>query len=112
MFRSEDWDLVHQTLSANRSGSIIDVCERVIPFLCCCCSYYTCLNIALLSPPICRFLVWAFILIWLSISQSQFSSHLSAKDQLILEARETGLRKPIHQLLCWLEHHLYLSINP
>ena len=26
IFRSEDWDLVHQTLSANRSGMMSDSC--------------------------------------------------------------------------------------
>ena len=26
MFRSEDWDLGHQTLSANRSGTMFRVC--------------------------------------------------------------------------------------
>ena len=29
--RSEDWDLVHQTLAANRSGAMFDVCERLSP---------------------------------------------------------------------------------
>ena len=36
---SEDWDLVHQALSANRSGSMFDACERLVPVLCCCCSH-------------------------------------------------------------------------
>ena len=27
--RSEDWDLVHQALSANRSGAMFDVYERL-----------------------------------------------------------------------------------
>ena len=39
--RKEDWDLVHQTLSANRSGTMFDVCEGLVPVLCRCCSYYT-----------------------------------------------------------------------
>ena len=29
--RSEDWDLIHQTLGANRSGAMFDVCERLSP---------------------------------------------------------------------------------
>ena len=36
---SEDWDLGHQTLSANPSGTMFDVCKRLVPVLCCCCSY-------------------------------------------------------------------------
>ena len=40
IFISEDWDLGHQTLSANPSGTMfVDVCERLVPVLCCCCSY-------------------------------------------------------------------------
>ena len=35
MFRSEDWDVEIQTLSANRSGTIFDVCERLAPSLAC-----------------------------------------------------------------------------
>ena len=27
---SEDWNLVHQTLSANRGGTMFDVCERLV----------------------------------------------------------------------------------
>ena len=30
IFRSEDWNLVHQTLSANRGGTMFDVCERLV----------------------------------------------------------------------------------
>ena len=37
-FRSGDWELVHQTLSANRSGTMFDVCKRLAPVLRCCCS--------------------------------------------------------------------------
>ena len=37
----EDWDLVHQTLSANCSGTMFNVCERLVPVLCRCWSYYT-----------------------------------------------------------------------
>ena len=31
IFRSGDWNLVHQTLSANRRGTMFDVCERLVP---------------------------------------------------------------------------------
>ena len=31
MFLSEDWKLVHQTLSANRAGMMLDMCERLVP---------------------------------------------------------------------------------
>ena len=31
IFRSEDFDLVHHTLSANCSGAMFDVCERLVP---------------------------------------------------------------------------------
>ena len=36
IFRSEDWDLVQLTLSANRSGMMSDVCERLfsVQYLC------------------------------------------------------------------------------
>ena len=36
--RSENWDLVHQTLSANcnRSGTELDVHERLVPVMCRC----------------------------------------------------------------------------
>ena len=34
VFRSEDWDLVHQTLSANRSGTMFDLCEGLVADLC------------------------------------------------------------------------------
>ena len=30
IFRAEDWDSVHQTLSPNRSGAMFDVCERLV----------------------------------------------------------------------------------
>ena len=33
MFRSEDWDLGHQALSAIRSGTKFDVRERLFPVL-------------------------------------------------------------------------------
>ena len=37
-FRSENWDLAHQTLSANcnRSDTMHDVHERLVPVTCCC----------------------------------------------------------------------------
>ena len=38
MRRSEESDLVHQTLSANRSGTWFDLGELLVPVLCCCCS--------------------------------------------------------------------------
>ena len=44
IFRSEDWDLVHRTLSINRSGTMLKgfkVCERPLPVLCCCCSFFS-----------------------------------------------------------------------
>ena len=31
MFLSEDWKLVPQTLSANRAGMMLDMCERLVP---------------------------------------------------------------------------------
>ena len=31
IFRSEDWNFVHQTLAANCSGMMFDVCERFMP---------------------------------------------------------------------------------
>ena len=31
LFRSEDWNPVHQTLSANRAGTMFGVCERLVP---------------------------------------------------------------------------------
>ena len=31
---SEDYDLVYQTLSANRSGTMFNMCERLVPVLC------------------------------------------------------------------------------
>ena len=42
MFRNEneDWNLLgNQTLSANRSGTMFDVCERVVLVLCRWCSF-------------------------------------------------------------------------
>ena len=30
IFRAEDLDSVHQTLSPNRSGAMFDVCERLV----------------------------------------------------------------------------------
>ena len=32
--RSEDWDLVYQTLSANRFGTMFDLCEGLVAVLC------------------------------------------------------------------------------
>ena len=40
IFRNEDWNLLgHQTHSANRSGTMFDVCERVVLVLCRWCSF-------------------------------------------------------------------------
>ena len=36
IFRSEDWDLVQLTLSANRSRMMFDVCERLFSVQCLC----------------------------------------------------------------------------
>lgn len=41
IFWNEDWDLVQQTLLANRSGTMLVVCERLVPVICRCCSHYT-----------------------------------------------------------------------
>ena len=37
IFRSEDWNLLHQTLSVNRGSTKFDVCERLVtaPGRCC-----------------------------------------------------------------------------
>ena len=37
----EDWDLVHQTLSANRAGTMFDVCKRLQPPRVICSLYHT-----------------------------------------------------------------------
>ena len=44
IFRSEEWDIVHQTLSANRAGTMLKgfkVCERPVPVLCRCRSFFS-----------------------------------------------------------------------
>ena len=42
VFRSEDCDLDNETLSANRSVTMFDVWEGLVPVMCrCCSSYYT-----------------------------------------------------------------------
>ena len=41
VFRSEDCDLDNETLSANRSVRMFDVCEGLVPVLCRCCSSYS-----------------------------------------------------------------------
>ena len=41
IFWNEDWDLVHQTLLANRSGRMFDVWERLVPVICLRCLHYT-----------------------------------------------------------------------
>ena len=37
---SKNWNLVHQTLSANRASTMFDVCERLVTFGQCC-SHFT-----------------------------------------------------------------------
>ena len=39
--KPEDWDLVHQALSANRVGTMFDVCERLQPPRAICSLYHT-----------------------------------------------------------------------
>ena len=36
VFRSEDWALDNEILSANRSVTMFDVCEGLVPVLCSC----------------------------------------------------------------------------
>ena len=60
IFMGEDWDLGHQTLSANPSGTMFDVCERLVPVLCCCCSYLPVLDNFSCRPEKQSGIVWTY----------------------------------------------------
>ena len=90
VFRSEDCDLDNETLSANRSVTMFDVWEGLVPVMCrCCSSYYTILVPArkaflagTKSSPVRIFASWIFlifrrlVLLWKRIAWPENNARL------------------------------------